>query len=113
MHELGITQNILDIALKQVEAKDTKINKISIKVGEFTFVDPECVRFYFEQISKNTIAENAALYIERMPLKIKCSSCGKENTLLKMDEFICPECKSKNVEITSGRELFVESIEVS
>lgn len=112
MHELSITQNILDIALKQAPNGDTKIKKISLKIGEFTFVDPECVRFYFEQISKDTIAESASLDIERLPLKVKCAGCGKENPLLKADEFICPDCGSNNVEITSGRELFVESIEV-
>lgn len=112
MHELSITQNILDIALKQAPNGDTKIRKISLKIGEFTFVDPECVRFYFEQISKDTPAEDAVLDIEKLPLRVKCNDCEKENPLLKADEFICPDCKSNKVEIITGRELFVESIDV-
>lgn len=112
MHELSITQNILDIALANAP-EGGKITKISVKVGEFTYVDPECVKFYFEELSRGTAAEGAVIEAEKTAIKIKCGSCGKENSLSK-DElaFICPACRSKEVTLTSGRELFVESIEV-
>ncbi|MFH1453739.1 MAG: hydrogenase maturation nickel metallochaperone HypA [Armatimonadota bacterium] len=113
MHELSITQNILDIALGNLPDNNAKITEILLKVGEFTYVDPECVKFYFEQISKDTPAEGAVIKYEKVSIKIKCKSCGKESSLSKENMvFACPECSSKDVELTSGRELFIDSIEV-
>lgn len=114
MHELSITQNILKLALDTAkENKANKITKINLKIGDFTFVEPECILFYFEQISKNTVAEDAALKIEKIPLKIKCNKCEKESILKDLTLFICSFCKSQDVKIISGRELYIKSIDIN
>ncbi|NLE08795.1 MAG: hydrogenase maturation nickel metallochaperone HypA [Dehalococcoidales bacterium] len=112
MHELSITQNILDITVKQAEqAEATKVSKVHLVIGEMSGIVGECVDFYFHIIGKNTIAAEAELTITNIPTLLKCNSCGREYKA-EENSWTCPDCQVKNFEIVAGRELYVESIEV-
>lgn len=112
MHEFGITQNILSIALSHAEKEGAnKILKISLKIGEMTQIVDECIRFYFDQLSEGTIAEGAELVVENVPIKVRCSNCGNVKEASDYD-FTCPSCGNICVEFVNGRELSVESIDV-
>jgi hydrogenase nickel incorporation protein HypA/HybF len=112
MHELTITQNILSIALEKAQAvQASKINKINLTIGELTGIVADCVQFYFEQLSKDTIAAKATLSFEQPPAKLYCRNCGiifSPNNL----DWACPACHEQNIEIIAGRECYVNSIEV-
>jgi hydrogenase nickel incorporation protein HypA/HybF len=112
MHELSITQSILAIALEQAEtAKASKITKISLTIGELAGVVDESIQFYFDIMSKDTIAAQSSLSFTRPPVKLRCRNC---DITFSPDELIwtCPSCHEQKVEIISGRECYVESIEV-
>ncbi len=112
MHELAITQSMLDLVLKQAgEAKAEKVGKINLVLGEMTGVVGRCVQFYFDFLSKGTPAEGAALDFKVIPTTARCRDCAKEFELGEFD-WTCPHCQSNNMEIIGGKELFVESIEV-
>jgi len=112
MHELGITENIISIVLKHGEKEDAKkITKITLKIGELTQVVGDCIQFYFDQLSKDTIAENAELVIEYIPIKVRCADCGSEKEASNYD-FTCPSCGAICTEFTAGREFLVDDIEV-
>lgn len=114
MHELSITQNILDVVLKEAEKNAVKkIIKVNLKIGDFTFIEPECVSYYFELLAKDTPAFKAVLEIEKVPLKFKCKTCSLEFTIDKDSppHFICPHCKLTDLEMISGKELLIESID--
>ncbi len=112
MHELSITQNILSIALEQAEAvKATKITKINLTIGELSGVADECVQFYFGLLSKDTIAVAASLSFERPPVKLRCRDCATTFSPNDLD-WACPNCRERKIEIVSGRECYVNSIEV-
>lgn len=112
MHELSITQSILNIALDSAEkAKAKKINKIKIAVGEMTGYLPSCVQDYFDIISKGTIAENAELEFMKIPPLAKCLDCEKE-TSLDGFKFVCTHCGGQNLKLIHGREFLVESIDI-
>ncbi len=112
MHELSITQGILSIALEQAEAVQAKkLTKINLTIGELSGIVDECVEFYFELLSKDTIAAGASLCFDRAPIKLRCRNC---NTTFSPDnlEWVCPNCQEQQIEIISGRECYVSSIEV-
>ena len=76
MHELAITQNILDIALEQAKAiPASKITKINLTIGESSGVGGECVQFYFDFLSKDSIADKATLCFEFIPTQLRCRDC--------------------------------------
>ena len=112
MHELAITQSMLDLVLKQAEeAGSEKIDRINLVIGEMTGVVGRCIQFYFDFLSRDTPAEGAELNFKVIPTTAKCRDCGQEFELEEFD-WTCPHCQSNNIEITGGKELFVESIEV-
>ncbi len=112
MHELAITQSMLDLVLKEAEKAGAKeVGKINLVIGEMTgFVD-ESVQFYFDFLSKGTIAERAQLSFRMIPATARCRGCDKAFECNEFD-WTCPYCQGNSVEIIAGRELFVESIEV-
>ncbi len=112
MHEASITESLLSLALEKArEAKAEKITSINLIVGELSGVVPECVQFYFDAISKNTMAEGARLNFEIKPTQIQCRKC--DNVFTPADhKWECPTCHEASVEIASGRECYMESIEV-
>jgi len=112
MHELSITQSMLEVALEQAEKAEAKeIKKINVVIGEMTGIVEQCVQFYFKFLGKGTIAEEAALSFTKVPTAAQCRKCGKH---FEVEEFAwaCPSCGDNDLEITAGKELFVESIEV-
>lgn len=112
MHELAITEGILNIAVKEAEKHNVnKVINIKLKIGELSGVVPDLIQEYFNIVSKGTAAEGAKIIIERIPGRIKCLDCGTESLIERM-RIKCPVCAGYNVKITAGREYYVDSMEV-
>ena len=112
MHEMSIAQSLLDIILQ--ESGNHQVNRVvsvALRVGELSSVETESLRFCFDLIAQGTIVEGAELQIERVPVTCRCEGCGTEFTVEHL-LFICPSCGSRRVEVLSGRELNIQSLEV-
>jgi len=112
MHELTITQTMLDIVLEQAKkASAKKVGAINLVIGELSGFVEESVRFYFGFLAKDTIAEGAALNFKPVSPRARCRGCGNLFELKEFD-WSCPGCGGGDVEITAGKELSIESIDV-
>jgi hydrogenase nickel incorporation protein HypA/HybF len=112
MHEFSITQSILSIVLEKAdEARASKVSKINLVIGELSGIVDECVEFYFGFLSKDTAADGAVLSFRRPQAQLSCRTCGAVFSPAN-GSWSCPACRGPNVDIISGRELHVESIEV-
>jgi hydrogenase nickel incorporation protein HypA/HybF len=103
---------MLNLVLEQAgKARAKEVKKINLVIGEMTGVVDECVQFYFDFLSKGTLADGATISFSVVPTTARCRGCGK---LFEVREFdwTCPHCRGNNIEIVAGKELFVESIEV-
>ncbi len=113
MHELSVTQGILNIALEAAQGAGAgRIAAIDLLVGELTSFVDDSIQFYFDLLSKSTAAEGAMLRIRREPGRGTCGQCGHEFRAVAPLLPACPACGSGRVRVTGGRELRVESIEV-
>lgn len=111
MHELSIAQSMLQIVLEEAERHQVdRVRRVGIKVGAYSAVVPDSLRFCFELISEGTPAQGAELAIEEVPLAGLCRDCGAR---LDMSQplFACTECHSARIELTQGQELLVDFIE--
>jgi hydrogenase nickel incorporation protein HypA/HybF len=112
MHESSFTESLLSLALsKAKEAGDGKITRINVVLGDLSGMDSSCVEQYFEILKQDTQASQAVLIFEKKPLSLKCRKCGKEFAPANVF-WECPDCHEASVEIVSGRDCFLESIEV-
>jgi hydrogenase nickel incorporation protein HypA/HybF len=112
MHEQSIVESLFALALEHAEkAKAARINRIDLVVGDLTGIMEEAVNFYFSFLKKGTIAAEASLVFTRTPALLLCRKCNKVFMPEKLN-FQCPICQEQQVDIVSGRELYVESIDV-
>lgn len=121
MHELSVTQNVVNIVLKYAEInKASQVMRVSLKIGELRDIADEWMQRYFDYISRGTIAEGAALKIERSPIIFRCQ-CGKafsmnidtfRDAFKEKQETTCPFCRGEKIVLDGGREFYIQGIEV-
>lgn len=109
MHELGLTQSIVDLAIEHAEREDAAtILGITIEIGALSGVIAEAVEFAFDVCSKGTPAESARLEIKHIPGRGRCLDCHAEPEIATLTH-ICPSCGSLALEILQGQEMkFIE-----
>lgn len=109
MHEMSITQGIIDLCLQHAGGR--RITALEVEIGELSTVVPEAIEFCFEACSRDTLLEGADLAILRISGRGKCQECGSETPLT--DLFgACRYCGSCRVVIIAGEEMRVREIEV-
>ena len=112
MHELAITQSMVDIVLEQAEKEGAeKVEAINLTIGELSGFVEESVQFYFGFLSRGTAAEGARLTFNSIPARARCRNCEHIFQLKELD-WSCPYCSQSSLEIVSGKELYVESIDI-
>ncbi|MGD8521573.1 MAG: hydrogenase maturation nickel metallochaperone HypA [Desulfobacterales bacterium] len=114
MHEMGIALQIVEIATASIPSNlaDVRIERVNLKVGKLAAVVPESLRFCFNVASKDTALDGAELIINELPVVARCNECNSEWTITS-PVFKCETCNSGSLEILSGRELDIESIEIA
>lgn len=112
MHELSVTQNILEIALHYAHQQDAqRITRLYLVIGDLSSIIDESVQFYWDIISRDTIAEGAALHFERIPARMVCSECAYTYSP-EPGTLACPVCYSPNVQLIAGDEFRLEAIDI-
>lgn len=109
MHELSITQSVVDAVLERTEGR--RVAVVRVQVGALSGVVADAMRFCFELVTAGTSLENAALEIDEVMGMARCSTCGERFTLSDLI-LLCP-CGSADVRVEAGRELSITSVEVA
>lgn len=112
MHELAVTESLLAIVIQSAtENHAQRVTDITLTIGALSSIIDDSVQFYWDHISKDSIAEEATLHFNRIPATLLCLDCSTEFTL--ENELIpCPNCNSINLNIIAGEEFQVDSIEI-
>ena len=109
MHELGITQEIVEIVCGH--ARGAQVKRIVLEIGMLSAVLPDAIRFCFPLCAEGTAAEGAELEIVEPPGLARCRSCGSQ---VKLDlPFGQCGCGSTDLELLSGEELKIQEMEVA
>lgn len=112
MHELSVTQSILDLVLKHAgTAEAKKVTDIHIVMGELSTNVDDSVQFYWDIIARGTSAEGAKLHFRRVPAEFQCMDCSQKYRPAE-SELVCPSCQGIRVRIVTGEEFYLDSIEV-
>ncbi len=113
MHELPVTQGMLSVVLETAErAGGRRVLAIDVVIGDLTSIVDDSVQFYFDILSKGTLAEGAVLRFRREPGTATCLDCGHTFEVQPPLLVECPQCHSALIRVTGGTEFYVESIEV-
>lgn len=112
MHELAVTESLLEIVIQFAEENQAQVvTDVALSIGALSSIIDDSVQFYWDHISKDTVAEKAKLHFNRIPATLLCLDCSTEFTL--EDELMpCPNCNSINLNIVAGEEFQVDYIEI-
>lgn len=112
MHELYATQAILENALQKAAAgKAKRITDLHLVIGELSTYSDDSVQFYWDEISKGTVAEGARLHFRRMSAELQCMACFTKYHPIE-GEIRCPSCGSSGAKILAGEEFYLEALDV-
>lgn len=112
MHELAVTESILEIATRHGrEAGAARVTDLYLVIGELSTLVDESVQFYWDIISEGTTAAGATLHFRRVPAQLNCQACG--HIYSPRQALPCSACGSEDVRVVAGEEFYLEAIDVS
>jgi hydrogenase nickel incorporation protein HypA/HybF len=112
MHELGIANSILESVREEMQKHaGARLHAIGLRIGEWSGVEPESLRFCFGVLARETCAAGAELKIEMGSLQWRCRSCHKEFTPAE-GESRCPDCGASYCRLVSGQQLEIAYLDL-
>jgi hydrogenase nickel insertion protein HypA len=112
MHEYSIVQALLTQCEEHAEANEaTKVTKIVVKIGVMSGVETHLLETAFNTFKEKTVCDGAEFITKIQPLTIECNDC-KSVSELDAIEYCCKECKSTNVKVIDGEDMFLMSLEM-
>ncbi|MBF0546619.1 MAG: hydrogenase maturation nickel metallochaperone HypA [Candidatus Riflebacteria bacterium] len=112
MHEVSLAEGILKTVTEIAKTQNAqRITTIYLKIGKLSGIAQDPLEFAFEAISRDSIAQNAKLVFEVPQIVLQCTKC---NVDVKTKNFPapCPKCGSTCVQIKSGFEFEILSMEI-
>ncbi len=112
MHEFSIVDSLLHLAEEHASKHNAKkVTKLEIKIGVLSGVEPDLLQTAFDTFKEGTICEEAEFIMKIQTVVIKCQNCSFEGEL-KKDEYLCPKCKSGEIKIIDGEDMYLMSLEL-
>lgn len=110
MHELSLCQAILE----HVEARSNgrPVRQVDVRIGHLRQVVPDSLQFSWQMLTEGTDLDGVELVVEHVPAVVRCCSCGADTTL-DLPVLACATCEGLDVELLSGEELDLASIDVA
>ncbi|MDH3302927.1 MAG: hydrogenase maturation nickel metallochaperone HypA [Acidimicrobiia bacterium] len=109
MHEVSIAQAVLAEVTASAESHGVdRVGRITLRIGRLSGVVESALRFGFELVAENSVAEGAELVVENEPVVVRCPAGGHS---LELDDvhFYCDEHQVACPELLSGRQLEIVS----
>ena len=112
MHEMGLAAEIIRVASEEAEAAGgTAVTTLRLRVGEWSGVEVESLRFALEALGEGTLLAGCRVEIERVAPVFRCGACQKTYT---GDGYFapCTHCGGFGGELVQGDEMTVAELEV-
>ena len=112
MHEMSLAEGILQVVEETAHAQGvSRVRSVRLEIGQLSSVEVEALRFCFDAVVRDTLAQGAHLEIDAVPGAGWCMQCAQTVPLAALSE-ACPRCGSYQVQPTAGLEMRVKDMEV-
>ncbi len=112
MHEMSLCEGVLKILQESAESKHfTRVKTVWLEIGVLSGAEPEAMRFCFDVVMRDTLADGARLEIIEQAAEAWCLNCNKRVTVSQRFD-ACPECGSYQLQLTGGDALQIKELEV-
>ena len=112
MHELAICQSLMNqVENLALEHRAQCVTAIVVAIGPLSGVEAQLLKNAYPLASAGTVAQQAELIIENLPIRVKCSICNNESDALP-NKLVCNKCGDWRTTLVSGDELLLMSVEL-
>ncbi len=112
MHELSICQSIIDQVTEIALQNNARtVTKIIIQIGPLSGVEAPLLEHAFPIASAGSVAQDAVLETQLLPIRVRCNICSHENEA-RINQLLCSACGSWQTSLLSGDEMLLKSIEL-
>jgi hydrogenase nickel incorporation protein HypA/HybF len=112
MHEMSLCEGVLQVLQDNATSQGfVRVKTVWLEIGALSQVEPEAMRFCFDAVMRNTLANAARLEIIEAPGEAWCMQCCKV-IQVKQRFDACPDCGSYQLQVTGGEEMRIKEIEV-
>jgi len=109
VHELSLCEAIAATVTRH--AGERVVTGVVVRIGHLRQAVPDALSFCWSMITDGTDLDGCALEIEQVPAVVRCRSCGVETTL-DVPLMLCSACVGDDVELLSGQEFLVVSVDL-
>ncbi|TRZ89744.1 MAG: hydrogenase maturation nickel metallochaperone HypA [Rhodocyclaceae bacterium] len=113
MHEMSLAEGVLQLIEDAAREQEfEKVTAVWLEIGQLSGVEVEAMKFCFDAVMRDSIADGARLEIIALPGTGWCMECA---ITVPMDEVFgeCPRCGGHQMQVTGGTEMRVKELEVA
>lgn len=112
MHEFAVCQEMLNQVERIAEEQQAQsVASITLRIGPLSGVEAHLLTQAFPLAAAGTLAEDAELLIETLPIRVVCQTCGAE-TEARPNRLVCGKCGDYHTRLISGDEMLLASLEL-
>ena len=113
MHELAVCQEMLQqVDRIATEKQAISIDSITLHIGPLSGIEAHLLQQAFPFAAAGTLAQDAQLIIETLPIRVRCQQCGAE-TDASANRLLCGKCGDYHTQLLSGDEMLLASLELT
>ena len=113
MHELSVCQALIDRVTSVANEQNARqVFSVRVAIGPLSGVEPQLLEQAYPLAAAGSIAEDAELELETLPVRVLCSSCNEETDALP-NRLVCAKCGDWKTTLVSGDELMLMGVELS
>jgi len=110
LHEISLLENVREILQDHAKTQQFKqVKKITLEIGLLSCVEPEALRFGFNAVMKDSLAENAELIVTEQEGVGLCDQCKKQVPIASLYD-PCVLCGNPFVTVTQGNEMKIKNL---
>ena len=112
MHEMALSRSLVDIIEEQARLQSfSKVWTVTVERGCLGHVDASALRFCFDVVTRDTVAEGSELIVVERPGQVACLDCG---AITEVAERVldCPSCGGPRVLVDGGDQIKLTELEV-
>jgi hydrogenase nickel incorporation protein HypA/HybF len=113
MHELSLLWSVREILEQNaLTQKFNKVTRVTLEIGKLSNVEPDALRFCFDVVMKDSLAEDAELIISELDGLGICQQCQQQ---VKMESLydLCVYCGCYSVKLIQGAEMKIKDLLVT
>jgi hydrogenase nickel incorporation protein HypA/HybF len=88
-----------------------RVRKVILEIGQLAAVEPEAMRFCFDAVVQDSLADSAILEIVEVPGSAWCEHCA---ATVAVSDIVaaCPHCAGYPLYASGGKEMKLSALEV-